>query len=123
MTYKEGKEKEKGKGHTYTDPAYQSVIVDSGAQVVVCLSKFRDKVERCMPLDKSAEVLALDVSDPIWRNGNIQRPLVVDINTKDGAYVIYTQVVSVSCPFSAFRAHSLTHTCSIDLAPLANPRA
>lgn len=71
-----------------TDHACLSVILDSGAKVVVCLSKFRDKVERC--LDRSsAEVFELDASDPIWRNGNTQRPLA-DISTEDGAYVIYT---------------------------------
>lgn len=48
-----------------------------------------------MPLDKSAEVLELDASDRIWRNGNTQRPSLVDIGTGDGAYVIYT---FVSCP-------------------------
>lgn len=73
----------------WADDACLSVILDSGAKVVVCLSKFRDKVDRCMPLTKSAEVLELDALDCIWRNGNTQRPLA-DIKTADGAYVIYT---------------------------------
>lgn len=64
--------------------------MDSGAKAVVCLSKFREKVQRCMPLGKSAEVLELDASDSIWRNGDTQRPSLEDVNPGDGAYVIYT---------------------------------
>lgn len=58
---------------------------------MLCFSNFKDKVERSMPAGSSAKVVAFDAADPIWTTGDTQR-LDVNIQSQDGAYVIYTYV-------------------------------
>lgn len=58
---------------------------------MLCFSNFKDKVERSMPAGSSAKVAAFDAADTIWTTGDTQR-LNVNIQTQDGAYVIYTYV-------------------------------
>lgn len=66
-----------------------SVIRDSGASLVLCLSNFKDKVEKSMPVESPVDVLPLDAVDLIWRTGDTRRP-IVEVQSQDGAYVIYT---------------------------------
>lgn len=69
-----------------------SVIRDSGASVVLCLSHFRSKVEKSMPEEGSIDIVAIDAVNPyLWRHGDTRKP-TVEIHPDDGAYVIYTYV-------------------------------
>jgi hypothetical protein len=56
---------------------------------VLCFSTFKEKVQKSMPADSPAEIVAFDAADPIWTTGDMQR-LNVNIRPQDGAYVIYT---------------------------------
>lgn len=60
---------------------------------MLCLSTFKDKVERSMPDGSTTAIVAFDAVDTIWTTGNTQR-LNVNIQPQDGAYVIYTYVCS-----------------------------
>ncbi|KAI5862061.1 hypothetical protein GGS23DRAFT_574336 [Durotheca rogersii] len=66
-------------------------IVDSNASVVLCLPKFREKVERSIPAGRrsSVKVLDLDKHSLLWQQGNPVSPMV-DVRPDNGAYVIYT---------------------------------
>jgi len=67
------------------------VIVDSDAAIILCLPKFRSKIERCMPhsLKEAVKVVEMDSTSSLWKTGDKAQPNI-DIKTADGAYVIYT---------------------------------
>lgn len=58
---------------------------------MLCFSNFKEKVERSMPAGTSAKVAAFDAADSIWTTGDTHS-LNVNIQSQDGAYVIYTYV-------------------------------
>ncbi|KAF4828146.1 Adenylate-forming reductase [Colletotrichum tropicale] len=66
-------------------------IADSGAPVVLCLPKFREKVLRSIPDDRQdvVRVVDLDANSWLWKHGNAGHPGVI-VKPEDGAYVIYT---------------------------------
>lgn len=66
-----------------------SVILDSGARVVLCLTSFKDKVERSLGVEHPNFIVAVDAFDTLWRKGDTRSP-TVHIEPDDGAYVIYT---------------------------------
>lgn len=84
-------------GAVMVEESLQHVIKDSGAPLILCLSEFRDKVERSMPSPESAtsggpgprRIVALDAAHPVWKTGDISDP-GVEIHPHDGTYVIYT---------------------------------
>ncbi|KAL1879834.1 hypothetical protein Daus18300_001672 [Diaporthe australafricana] len=76
-------------GAVMVEASLRHVIHDSGASVVLCLSNFKDKVERSMPAGSPAKVVSFDATDAIWTSGDMQR-LNVNTQPQDGAYVIYT---------------------------------
>lgn len=66
-------------------------ISDSSAPIVICLPKFRSKVDQCIPeyLRATTKVLELDSVSSLWTTGSALKPSV-DVRATDGAYVIYT---------------------------------
>ncbi|ORY59066.1 uncharacterized protein BCR38DRAFT_468373 [Pseudomassariella vexata] len=76
-------------GAVMVEESLEHVIRDSEAPIVLCLSNFREKVERSLPESSQARIVALDTVDPIWKKGDTRAPSV-DIGPEDGAYVIYT---------------------------------
>ncbi|KAK7959823.1 non-ribosomal peptide synthetase [Apiospora aurea] len=76
-------------GSVMVEESLQHVIHDSDAPIVLCLSSFEEKVERSMPLDSDAVIVAIDALDPLWRRGDTRNP-EVPVGPYDGAYAIYT---------------------------------
>jgi len=76
-------------GSVVVEESLQHVIRDSGAPIILCLSSFEEKVERSMPLDSDATIVAIDALDPLWRRGDTRNPEIA-IGPYDGAYAIYT---------------------------------
>ena len=65
-------------------------ILNSGASLVLCLPKFRAKVEQCIPTERQGEVKLLDLDRRrLQSRGNATRP-IVPVTPDDGAYIIYT---------------------------------
>ncbi|KAK8063280.1 hypothetical protein PG996_007932 [Apiospora saccharicola] len=76
-------------GSVMVEESLQHVIRDSGAPIILCLSSFEEKVERSMPLDSDATIVAIDALDPLWRRGDTRNP-EIPVGPYDGAYAIYT---------------------------------
>lgn len=85
---------------------------------MLCFSNFKDKVERSMPAGTSAKIAAFDAADSIWTTGDKHR-LNVNIQSQDGAYVIYTYVD----PSVKLKAGVETKTKFLDLAQPGSQRA
>lgn len=71
-----------------------------------------------MPAGSSAKVVAFDAADSIWTTGNTQR-LNVNIQSQDGAYVIYTYVD----PIVTLNPGVKTKAKTLDLAQPGSQRA
>ncbi|KAK8112544.1 hypothetical protein PG984_013070 [Apiospora sp. TS-2023a] len=76
-------------GSVMVEESLQHVIRDSDAPIILCLSSFEEKVERSMPLDSEATIVAIDALDPLWRRGDTRNP-EIPVGPYDGAYAIYT---------------------------------
>ncbi|KAK7934656.1 hypothetical protein PG985_000151 [Apiospora marii] len=76
-------------GSVMVEESLQHVIRDSDAPIILCLSSFEEKVERSMPLDSNATIVAIDALDPLWRRGDTRNP-EIPVGPYDGAYAIYT---------------------------------
>jgi non-ribosomal peptide synthetase component F len=66
-------------------------IRDSAAAIVLCLPRYREKVQQSVPTDLKSRVriLDVDVGSSLWESGNPENP-EVGVGPEDGAYVIYT---------------------------------
>ncbi|KAH7359416.1 surfactin synthetase subunit 3 [Plectosphaerella cucumerina] len=66
-------------------------IADSGARVVLCIPKFKSKVNHSIPYNRKSavKVLALDERSDLWTHGSTATP-GVEVTPSDGVYVIYT---------------------------------
>ena len=78
-------------GAVTPEETLKHVISDSKAAVIICLPKFRTKVEQCVlaQLKEATKVKDLDSSSSLWKTGDRSQPIVKSKAT-DGAYVIYT---------------------------------
>lgn len=75
-------------GGIVADAALEHVIRDSGAQVILCLNKFRTKVEPHAQ-KVGSEIIDLDGSDLKALFGNEERPNVA-MDSDFGSYMVYT---------------------------------
>jgi acyl-coenzyme A synthetase/AMP-(fatty) acid ligase len=66
-------------------------IADSAAKIVLCLPRYREKVQQSVPVDleSSVQIIDIDMNSGLWESGNAEDP-GVQVGPKDGAYVIYT---------------------------------
>lgn len=75
-------------GGVVADAALGHVIDDSGARIILCLSKFRTKVEPHAQKNGS-QIMELDSQDPKALFGNEARPNVL-MDSSFGSYMVYT---------------------------------
>jgi non-ribosomal peptide synthetase component F len=75
-------------GGIVADAALEHIFNDTGARVVLCLSKFRAKVELHARTTK-ADIVELDGHDQKVLFGNEARPNIL-MNSDFGSYMIYT---------------------------------
>jgi non-ribosomal peptide synthetase component F len=66
-------------------------VADSKATIILCLPKFRVKVQESIPtsLQEIVSVVDIDLESEVWQLGNSESP-GVDVLPEDGAYIIYT---------------------------------
>lgn len=78
-------------GGVIPEHALGYAIANSQAPVVLCLPRYRQKVQQCLPAEirESIAIVDLDSSSSLWTHGNAQNPHV-DVSQGDGAYIIYT---------------------------------
>lgn len=75
-------------GGVVADAALEHIIHDTGARIVLCLGKFRSKVEPHAQ-KAGAEILELDGRAPSAPIGSEGRPSVT-VDSSAGAYIVYT---------------------------------
>ncbi|GAP89338.1 putative amino acid adenylation domain-containing protein [Rosellinia necatrix] len=75
-------------GGIVADAALEHIFGDTEARTILCLSKFRAKVEP-HALKTGADIMELDAMDPKGLFGNEERPRVV-MDPNFGAYIVYT---------------------------------
>jgi acyl-CoA synthetase (AMP-forming)/AMP-acid ligase II len=66
-------------------------IIDSRTSLILCLPKFREKVEQSIPeaAKGNVRIVSLDSTSDLWTNGN-ENYVPVNVGPEDGAYIIYT---------------------------------
>ncbi|KAI1816179.1 acetyl-CoA synthetase-like protein [Poronia punctata] len=75
-------------GGIVADDALEHILDDSAARIILCLTKFRAKVEPCAQRAK-AQIIELDGRDQTALPGNEARPNT-SIDASFGSYMIYT---------------------------------
>ncbi|TGJ79830.1 hypothetical protein E0Z10_g8932 [Xylaria hypoxylon] len=103
-------------GSIVADSALDHIFNDAGSQIILCLSKFRTKLEPHAQKTKS-EIVELDRQDQKAHSDNDARPNVL-INSSFGAYMIYTSGTTGKPKGVDIRHRNVTNNLLVEPASL-----